>query len=270
MIPSIWLTTFFVLSKRSLMDRSWMYTAPRASKRYTNGVEYFLDFAFEKSSQNGTILCPCIDCQSLLFAKRALVYDHLICSGFKRGYLYWKDHGEVHEAAPLVPIKDGKGLTQLTVAFLAIDMFFAAIGILLSLLVGLGVCFCFPCIIGIMYLIRRQEEGASDADINILPKYIYAVSNDEEQPDLILSRMVPMGTNGPDFNVERFLLRMRFYREKNCPKMLGSPLTDTVNKSDTSRRIQQVQLCDMRSAKSEHVVFLFLAQLYLVGFRYNT
>ncbi|GKC66671.1 hypothetical protein Tco_1099269, partial [Tanacetum coccineum] len=43
--------------------------------------------------------------------------------------------------------------------------------------------------------------------------------------------------------------------------MLGSPLTDTVNKSDTSRRIQQVQLCDMRSAKSEHVVFLFFSSV---------
>ncbi|GKB50095.1 DExH-box ATP-dependent RNA helicase DExH12, partial [Tanacetum coccineum] len=51
---------------------------------------------------------------------------------------------------------------------------------------------------------NTREEGASDADINILPKYIYAVSNDEEQPDVILSRMVPMGTNDPDF--ERFLL----------------------------------------------------------------
>ncbi|GJV14710.1 E3 ubiquitin protein ligase RIE1-like protein [Tanacetum coccineum] len=94
-------------------------------------------------------------------------------------------------------------LFWLTLAFLAIDMFFAAIGYLLSLLVGLAVCFCFPCIIGIMYFIRCQEEGASDADINVLPKYIYAVSNDEEQPDVILNRMVPMGTNGPDF--ERFL-----------------------------------------------------------------
>nr|GEW11580.1 hypothetical protein CTI12_AA180240 [Tanacetum cinerariifolium] len=83
------------------MDTSWMYTAPRASKQYTNGVEYFLDFAFEKSSQSETILCPCIDCQSLLFVKRAVVYDHLICSGFKRGYLNWKDHEEVHEEAPL-------------------------------------------------------------------------------------------------------------------------------------------------------------------------
>nr|GFA73901.1 E3 ubiquitin-protein ligase RIE1-like [Tanacetum cinerariifolium] len=96
-------------------------------------------------------------------------------------------------------------LFWLTLAFLAIDMFFAAIGILLSLLLGLAVCFCFPCIIGVMYFIRRQEEGASDADINVLPKYIYAVSNDEEQPDVIINRMVPMRTNGPDFNVERFL-----------------------------------------------------------------
>jgi hypothetical protein len=86
-----------------------MYTAPRASKRYTNGVEYFLDFAFEKSSQNGSILCPCIDCQSLLFAKRAVVYDHLICSGFKRGYSNWKDHGEVHEASSSSSKRDGEG-----------------------------------------------------------------------------------------------------------------------------------------------------------------
>nr|GEX16818.1 hypothetical protein CTI12_AA180240 [Tanacetum cinerariifolium] len=34
---------------------------------------------------------------------KAVVYDHLICSGFKRGYLNWKDHGEVHEAEPLGP-----------------------------------------------------------------------------------------------------------------------------------------------------------------------
>ncbi|GKA62208.1 hypothetical protein Tco_0761727, partial [Tanacetum coccineum] len=41
---------------------------------------------------------------------------------------------------------------------------------------------------------NTHKEGASDADINILPKYIYAVSNDD----------VPMGTNDPDF--QRFLL----------------------------------------------------------------
>ncbi|PWA80657.1 Glucose/ribitol dehydrogenase [Artemisia annua] len=106
---------------------------------------------------------------------------------------------------PTVMLSEGLICNKLTLAFLAIDMFFAAIGILLSFLVGVALCFFFPCIIGIMYIIDRQE-GASDADINILPKYVYVLSNDEEQPDVILSRMVPVGTNSPDFNVERFLL----------------------------------------------------------------
>nr|GEY39264.1 hypothetical protein [Tanacetum cinerariifolium] len=105
------------------MDRSWMYTAPRASKRYTNGVEYFLDFDFEKSSQNGTILYPCIDCESFLFAKRAVVYDHLICSGFKIGYLNWKDHGEVHEAAPLGNRREDEGIYQHDMHRLLDDLF---------------------------------------------------------------------------------------------------------------------------------------------------
>nr|GEY24205.1 stromal processing peptidase, chloroplastic-like [Tanacetum cinerariifolium] len=50
-------------------------------------------------------------------------------------------------------------LVWLTLAFLAIDMFFAAISILLSFLVGLAVCFCFPCIIGIMYFVARKKDG---------------------------------------------------------------------------------------------------------------
>ena len=100
-----------------------MYVAPRASKRYTNGVEYFLDFAFEKSSQNGIILCPCIDCQSLLFAKRAVVYDHLICSGFKRGYLKWKDHGEVQEASSSSNRQEGEGIYQHDMHGLLNDLF---------------------------------------------------------------------------------------------------------------------------------------------------
>nr|GEU77403.1 hypothetical protein [Tanacetum cinerariifolium] len=46
---------------------------------------------------------------------------------------------------------------------------------------------------------------------------------------------------------------------KSCPKMLGSPLTDTVNKSFSQqvpiKRLEELR--DMRSAKSEHAVFLF-------------
>ncbi|GKB66341.1 transposase-associated domain-containing protein [Tanacetum coccineum] len=81
------------------MDKSWMYRAPRASSQYVSGVEYFLNFAFKKSIQHGKILCPCADCHNRFYLKRALVYDHLICVGFKRGYLNWTDHEESHEVS---------------------------------------------------------------------------------------------------------------------------------------------------------------------------
>ena len=64
-----------------------MYFAPRASPQYVEGVEYFLDFAFEKKSNHGKILCPCIDCVNVSFLKRDKVYDHLICAGFKKKLL---------------------------------------------------------------------------------------------------------------------------------------------------------------------------------------
>ncbi|GJY86587.1 hypothetical protein Tco_0500613 [Tanacetum coccineum] len=55
------------------MDKSWMYRAPRASSQYVS------------------------DCHNRFYLKRALVYDRLICVGFKRGYLNWTDHEESHE-----------------------------------------------------------------------------------------------------------------------------------------------------------------------------
>ncbi|GKA97198.1 hypothetical protein Tco_0825092 [Tanacetum coccineum] len=81
------------------MDKSWMYRAPRASSQYVSGVEYFLNFAFENSSKHGMILCPCTDCHNRFHLERDKVYDHLICVGFKRGYLNWTDHGESNEVS---------------------------------------------------------------------------------------------------------------------------------------------------------------------------
>ncbi|GKA77162.1 hypothetical protein Tco_0783623 [Tanacetum coccineum] len=45
------------------------------------------------------ILCPCTDCHNRFHLERAKVYDHLICVGFKRGYLNWTDHGESNEVS---------------------------------------------------------------------------------------------------------------------------------------------------------------------------
>ncbi|KAL4560130.1 hypothetical protein LXL04_032279 [Taraxacum kok-saghyz] len=76
------------------MDRSWMYYAPKYSVPFTNGVETFLDFAFEKSSVNGKILCPCTHCVNALYFGRQDVSDHLITLGFHPEYLKWVYHGE--------------------------------------------------------------------------------------------------------------------------------------------------------------------------------
>ncbi|GKB87095.1 transposase-associated domain-containing protein [Tanacetum coccineum] len=76
-----------------------MYIVPRASLQNVNGVEYFLNFAFKKSSQHGEILCPCTDCHNRFHLKREEVYHHLICDGFKRGYMNWTNHEESHEVA---------------------------------------------------------------------------------------------------------------------------------------------------------------------------
>ncbi|XVF60092.1 hypothetical protein PTKIN_Ptkin08bG0015800 [Pterospermum kingtungense] len=41
------------------MDKSRMQNA-RWSEEYREGVERFLDFAFENASEDGRILCPCL------------------------------------------------------------------------------------------------------------------------------------------------------------------------------------------------------------------
>ncbi|KAK9073298.1 hypothetical protein SSX86_007622 [Deinandra increscens subsp. villosa] len=76
------------------MDRSWMYHAPRYSQTFVNGVQNFLNFAFERSSVDEKITCPCIKCLNMKYQSRQSVLDHLICSGFQPEYLKWVYHGE--------------------------------------------------------------------------------------------------------------------------------------------------------------------------------
>nr|GEY81745.1 hypothetical protein [Tanacetum cinerariifolium] len=61
--------------------------------------------------------------QNQLLDYGAVVYDHLICSGFKRGYLNWKDHEEVHEAAPLGNRREDEGISQHDMHGLLDDLF---------------------------------------------------------------------------------------------------------------------------------------------------
>ncbi|XP_022022263.1 uncharacterized protein LOC110922267 isoform X1 [Helianthus annuus] len=79
----------------SVMDRSWMYLAPSSSQTFVNGVQTFLNFAFERACVNGGLIkCPCTNCLNMKYKSRQTVLDHLICSGFRPEYLKWVYHGE--------------------------------------------------------------------------------------------------------------------------------------------------------------------------------
>ncbi|XP_070023273.1 uncharacterized protein [Nicotiana sylvestris] len=68
---------------------------PRYSKEYIEGVQYFLDFAYSYGDHQGEeIQCPCAKCCNIHWTIRNVVYEHLICYGFVKGYTRWINHGE--------------------------------------------------------------------------------------------------------------------------------------------------------------------------------
>ncbi|KAH0709282.1 hypothetical protein KY284_010709 [Solanum tuberosum] len=67
----------------------------RYSKLYIDGVESFLDFVYSYGDPQGQeIQCPCAKCCNIRWTRRNVVYDHLICYGFVKGYTRWINHGE--------------------------------------------------------------------------------------------------------------------------------------------------------------------------------
>ncbi|XP_039133312.1 uncharacterized protein LOC120270384 [Dioscorea cayenensis subsp. rotundata] len=60
------------------MDKSWMHKS-RLSNEYAKGVESFLDFAFDKSSEDNMIVCPCVKCANVHWHTREVVEEHLMC-----------------------------------------------------------------------------------------------------------------------------------------------------------------------------------------------
>ena len=54
----------------------------RSSSEYREGVKDFLDFAFHNASQDGKILCPCINCVNRYLQTYEDARVHLICDGF--------------------------------------------------------------------------------------------------------------------------------------------------------------------------------------------
>ncbi|KAF4355454.1 hypothetical protein F8388_015208 [Cannabis sativa] len=104
-----------------------------------------------------------------------------------------------------VLLQNAPRLYWLTVVFLAFDVFFAIFCVVLACLIGIALCCCLPCIIAILYAVAGQE-GASEADLSILPKFKYQVSTTEEKPCAGAGKMVPVGTSSEYLATERILL----------------------------------------------------------------
>ena len=78
------------------MDKSWI-DMPRNTTKYLDGLNKFLDFAFEFRSINDTIRCPCPRCHCNKWETRDVVFDHLICKLFPEKYKVWIWHGETYD-----------------------------------------------------------------------------------------------------------------------------------------------------------------------------
>ncbi|GFP83566.1 E3 ubiquitin protein ligase rie1 [Phtheirospermum japonicum] len=101
-------------------------------------------------------------------------------------------------------LSDAPRLYWLTVVFLAFDVIFAIFCVVLACLIGIALCCCLPCIIAILYAIAGQE-GASEADLSILPKYRFQASKDEDRVDFTAGSLVPIETSSGYMPNERIL-----------------------------------------------------------------
>eukprot|EP00262_Sarcandra_glabra_P000569 TRINITY_DN10684_c0_g1_i1.p1 TRINITY_DN10684_c0_g1~~TRINITY_DN10684_c0_g1_i1.p1 ORF type:complete len:357 (+),score=27.87 TRINITY_DN10684_c0_g1_i1:145-1215(+) len=90
-------------------------------------------------------------------------------------------------------LHDAPRLYWLAVVFLAFDVFFAIFCVALACVIGIALCCCLPCIIAILYAVAGQE-GASEADISILPRYRFGqtFSNNEGKATGGAGSMIPL------------------------------------------------------------------------------
>ncbi|QHO34862.1 uncharacterized protein DS421_9g270660 [Arachis hypogaea] len=76
------------------IDKSWI-GKPRTTHEYKDGLNKFLDFAFEHRSLAGRqIKCPCPVCGFGKWQTREKVFEHLIVKPFPENYKVWYWHGE--------------------------------------------------------------------------------------------------------------------------------------------------------------------------------
>ncbi|XP_042465681.1 uncharacterized protein LOC122048146 [Zingiber officinale] len=79
-------------------DKKWMdFINDRLGEAYGQGIENFLDYAFERTRETNEIRCPCVKCAKAHFGSRESVKMHLIVYGILQNYRFWYHHGEKPE-----------------------------------------------------------------------------------------------------------------------------------------------------------------------------
>ncbi|OVA12166.1 zinc finger protein [Macleaya cordata] len=101
-------------------------------------------------------------------------------------------------------LQNAPRLYWLAVVFLAFDVFFAIFCVALACVIGIALCCCLPCIIAILYAVAGQE-GASESDLSMLPRYRFETFK-EEKPSEGGGKMVPVAVTGGELAEERVLL----------------------------------------------------------------
>ncbi|QCD89567.1 integrator complex subunit 11 [Vigna unguiculata] len=141
------------------------------------------------------------------------------CPNFKRGnqesvgcnYFKWSGEDDIDQRDGVILSQNReicsleKSIKLLSVVFLAFDVFFAIFCVVLACLIGIALCCCLPCIIAILYAVAGQE-GASEADLSILPKYRFRILSNEDKPSGGAGSMVPIETSSAYLANERLLL----------------------------------------------------------------
>ncbi|KAM2547018.1 hypothetical protein EV2_019588 [Malus domestica] len=76
------------------IDKSWMQSG-RSSEDYFNGVETFLDYAYNHlQPDDAKILCPCVKCSNRYKKVKVEVQQHLLYNGIIKNYTRWHLHGK--------------------------------------------------------------------------------------------------------------------------------------------------------------------------------
>lgn len=81
------------------VNKDWI-DSPQSAEEYINGVENFLDFAFQNSTMDveeddePEILCPCTKCVNRFWFTREVIFNHLTSHKFNKRYKVWNFHGE--------------------------------------------------------------------------------------------------------------------------------------------------------------------------------